>query len=70
MMYKVKDHKNLVRDPSNKAILNVDRKTFVELRERKETKVTIQSLREEIDDIKNDFQEIKDLLRQIASKGS
>jgi len=70
MMYKVKDHKNLVRDPSNQAVLNVDRKTLIELRDKKETKVTIQSLREEIDDIKNDFQEIKDLLRQIASKGS
>jgi hypothetical protein len=68
-MYKVKEHKNLVRDPTNQAVLNVDRKTLVELRDRKETKVTIQSLREEIDDIKNDFQEIKDLLRQIASKG-
>ena len=70
MMYKVKEHKNLVRDPTNQAVLNVDRKTLIELRDKKETKVTIQSLREEIDDIKNDFQEIKDLLRQIASKGS
>ena len=69
-MYKVKDHKHLVRDSSSQAILNIDRKSLIEIREKKETKVTIQSLREEIDDIKNDFQEIKDLLRQIASKGS
>lgn len=70
MMYKVKEHINLVRDPSNQAILNVDRNSLIELKNKKETKVSIQSLREEIDCIKNDFQEIKELLRQIASKGS
>lgn len=69
-MYKVKDHKNLIRDPSNQAILSLDRNTMVELRNKRETKTTIQSLREEMDEMKNDFQEIKDLLRQIASKGS
>jgi hypothetical protein len=69
-MYKVKEHINLVRDPSNQAILNLDRNALIELKNKKETKVSIQSLREEIDCIKNDFQEIKDLLRQIASKGS
>jgi hypothetical protein len=69
-MYKVKEHINLVRDPSNQAILNLDRNALIELKNKKETKVSIQSLREEIDCIKNDFQEIKELLRQIASKGS
>jgi hypothetical protein len=69
MMYKVKDHNNLLRDPSNQAIINVDREKLSEHRNKKQMKDNIEYLNEEIASLKSDFQEIKFLLQQIASRG-
>jgi hypothetical protein len=69
MMHKVKDHKNLLRDPFNNAIISVDRETLMEHRNKNKVKDEIQHLNEEISSLKNDFQEIKFLLQQIANKG-
>jgi TolA-binding protein len=68
-MYKVKDHNNLLRDPSNQAIINVDREKLSEHRNKKQMKDNIEYLNEEIASLKSDFQEIKFLLQQIASRG-
>lgn len=68
-MYKVEDHNNLRRDSSNQAILNVDREKLSEHRNKKQIKDNIQHLNEEIASLKSDFQEIKHLLQQIASRG-
>jgi hypothetical protein len=69
MMYRVKDHNNLLRDPSNQAIINVDREKLSEHRNKKQMKDNIEYLNEEIASLKSDFQEIKFLLQQIASRG-
>ena len=69
MMYKVKDHNNLLRDPNNQAILNVDREKLSEHRNKKQISNNIQHLNEEIASLKSDFQEIKLLLQQIANRG-
>ncbi len=68
MMYKVKDHSNLVRDTSSQAIISVDKEKLFEHRNKKQMKDNIQHLNEEIASLKSDFQEIKLLLQQIASK--
>jgi hypothetical protein len=68
-MYRVKDHNNLLRDPSNQAIINVDREKLSEHRNKKQMKDNIEYLNEEIASLKSDFQEIKFLLQQIASRG-
>ena len=68
-MYKVKDHNNLVRDPSNQAILNMDREKLMELKNKKNMRDSIQHLNEEMDSLKKDFKEIKELLQQIACRG-
>lgn len=68
-MYKVKDHNNLLRDSSNQAIINVDREKLSEHRNKKQMKDNIEYLNEEIASLKSDFQEIKFLLQQIASRG-
>ena len=68
-MYKVKDHNNLLRDPKNQAIINVDKEKLFEHRNKKQIKDNIQHLNEEIASLKSDFQEIKHLLQQIASRG-
>lgn len=68
MKLKVRDYPDLVRDSQSKAIINTNRSAMVQHIEKRETKVSIQSLQEEINVIKDEFQEIKELLRQIASR--
>lgn len=68
-MIKVEGYPDLVRDPKSRAIINTNRQAMIEHLDKRNTKVTIQSLTEEMNVIKEEFQEIKELLRQIASKG-
>ena len=68
MKLKVRDYPDLVRDSKSKAIINTNRSAMIQHMEKRETKVSIQSLQEEINVIKDEFQEIKELLRQIASR--
>ena len=63
---KVKDHNNLVRDTRSKAILNTDMAALLKRRREKEVNVTLNSLNEEVNTIKNEFLEIKQLLKQIV----
>jgi len=65
---KVKDHKNLVRDTRSKAILNTDLLKMREAKRRKRQDITLETLTQEVNVIKNEFQEIKSLLKQIAKK--
>ena len=69
MMYKVKDHNNLLRDPKNQAIISVDKEKLFEHRNKKQISNNIQALNDEISSIKEEFQEIKMLLQQIVNKG-
>lgn len=68
-MHKVKDHNNLLRDPHSKAILNVDREKLLNHKNKNKVRDDIQHLSDEITSLKNDFQEIKFLLQQIANRG-
>lgn len=65
---KVKDHKHLIRDSGSKAILNTDMSSLLKRRKEKEVNVTLNSLTQEVNTIKNEFQEIKQLLKQILMK--
>ena len=64
---KVKNHKNLVRDSRSKAILNTDVIKMMQKKKRKEQSVTLETLTQEVKVIKDEFLEIKTLLRQIVS---
>ena len=66
-MIKVKNHKNLVRDSRSKAILNTDVIKMMQTKKRKEQSVTLETLTQEVKVIKDEFLEIKTLLRQIVS---
>ena len=67
-MYKVKEHPTLLRDSRSKAILNTDLMELNKMKKEREATITIQTLTQEVNVIKNDFQEIKSLLRQIVAK--
>ena len=64
-MIPVKDHKNLYRDEKSGAVVNGDTSGFTQYKKMKLLKLT---QREEIDKIKEDISEIKDLLKQLLKK--
>tara|TARA_Y100001937_G_scaffold128273_1_gene203677 strand:+ start:7040 stop:7234 length:195 start_codon:yes stop_codon:yes gene_type:complete len=64
-MIPVEGHKNLYRDEKSGAIINCDSLGYSQYKKQRNQK-RIQ--REEIDNIKKDIEEIKNLLKQIASK--
>ena len=64
-MIPVEGHKNLYRDEKSGAIINTDSHGFSQYKKSKNIKLT---QRQEIDKMKNDIEEIKYLLKQIAAK--
>ena len=64
-MIPVEGHKNLYRDEKSGAIINTDSHGFSQYKKSKNIKLT---QRQEIDKMKDDIEEIKYLLQQIASK--
>ena len=68
MKYKVEGHPDLIRDGNSKAIINTNKSAMAEHLYKRELKTTVQGLSEEMNTIKNEFNEIKVLLRQIAAK--
>lgn len=69
MKLKVEGHPDLVRDSRSKAIINVNRGAMIEHAEKRQVKVSIQSLSDEINEIREDFKEIKEMLKHMVSKG-
>tara|TARA_R100000278_G_C5347976_1_gene120731 strand:+ start:152 stop:385 length:234 start_codon:yes stop_codon:yes gene_type:complete len=69
---KVSDHPNLVRDKRSQAIVSTDRNAYNEYIRQREyalsEKEKVDSLRSELNDVKNEISEIKDLLLKIANK--
>ena len=64
-MIPVEGHKHLYRDEKSGAIINTDSHGFSQYKKSKRMKLT---QREELDNMKKDIEEIKFLLKQIASK--
>lgn len=65
MKLKVKDHNNLVRDSENMAILNTNKEAInyhnrkmMELKEKEEQREQINTLKQEVSDIKQLLQQI------------
>ena len=69
MQLKVENYPDLVRDSKSKAIINVNRSAMQEHMSKQQMKENIQTLNQEMASLKDDFKEIKALLREIASRG-
>lgn len=71
-LIRVEGSQTLARDPHSKAIINTDDvgyKNYIALREANERKrQEQQTVRQEIDSLKNDMTEIKGLLLQLLEK--
>ena len=64
-MIRVEGHKNLYRDEKSGAIINTDSHGYSQYKKSRNIKLT---QKEEIDSMKKDIEEIKNLLRFIAEK--
>ena len=69
---KVESHPELSRDEYSKGITNIDNDAYSKYMQgamtRKERNATLMSNTEEINNLKEDMSEIKDMLRQVISK--
>ena len=64
-MIRVEGHKNLYRDEKSGAIINTDSHGYSQYKKSRNIKLT---QKEEIDTMKRDIEEIKNLLRLIVEK--
>ena len=64
-MIRVEGHKNLYRDEKSGAIINTDSHGYSQYKKSRNIKL---SQKEEIDSMKKDIEEIKNLLRMIVEK--
>ena len=69
---KVKDHLNLVRDPRTNAILNTNKNEYdeyIKMRNKNlSEKEKVEKLETDVNEIKNDLDEIKDLLKHLIKR--
>jgi len=69
---KVKDHLSLVRDPKTNAILNTNKTEYEEYMKARKKSASkserVEKLETDVSDIKNDLDEIKSLLLNLARK--
>ena len=68
MRMKVRENERLVRESSNFAILNTDRSALSSHEQKMARLRKEQAHEEELNNIKRDVTEIKDLLRQLLNK--
>ena len=72
MTQKVEHHPELARDEYSKAVTNIDNDAYTKYMlgatARKERNITLRNNTEEINNLKEDVSEIKDMLRQLISK--
>ena len=72
MTQKVEHHPELSREEYSKAVTNIDNDAYTKYMlgatARKERNASLMSNTEEINNLKEDMSEIKDMLRQLISK--
>ena len=69
---KVEHHPELARDEYSKGITNIDNDAYSKYMQgataRKERNITLRNNTEEINNLKEDMSEVKDMLRQLLNK--
>jgi hypothetical protein len=66
--YKVQDHKNLLRQKNSKGVVNCDLDELNKYKLEREYKSKIARVVQEHDQMKNDLNEIKDMLKTLLGK--
>jgi len=67
----MKGHKDLARDPKTNAIVNVNNLEYTQYLSRREVKVEknqkVQTMQEDLDNVKSELNEIKSLLKELLN---
>jgi hypothetical protein len=67
---KVLDHDYLVRDKDTGAIINTDKSVFEEAKKLRNGSTSIKKLQCDVEDLKNELSDIKNLLRELIRNGN
>lgn len=65
---KVKDNKDLIRQTQSNAVLNINNRELNKYKEEREHKMRLKRLIDENEQMKNDLDEIKSLLKQLLGQ--
>jgi hypothetical protein len=65
---KVKDHKDLLRDPNSKAIVNHDNEALNKYKEERALRLKLSGIANDYDQLKSEVSEIKDMLKLILER--
>ena len=69
--YEMKGHKDLARDPETNAIVNVNNLEYTQYLSRREVKIEknqkVQTMEEDLANVKNELNEIKSLLKELLN---
>ena len=68
--YKVEGHDSLIRDSFTGAIINTDKSVFEDTRKIRNNNLNIKRLYSDVDDLKNELADIKNLLRELIKNGN
>jgi uncharacterized protein YdeI (YjbR/CyaY-like superfamily) len=68
-MIPFEDRKDIVRDPFSKAILSRDKVGFLTAKKNKEQESRYIKLEKEVNQLKNDTHQIKEMLQQLLNRG-
>ena len=70
-IYTVKGHKDLARDPETNAIVNVNNLEYTQYLSRREVKIEknqkVQTMEEDLANVKSELNEIKSLLKELLN---
>jgi hypothetical protein len=64
----VKDHKDVIRDMNSKAILSIDKEGLANHKKRRAERLESQKAISEINNMKEEIQDIKALLQRVLEK--
>lgn len=59
------DDPSFVRDKRSRAILNIDKASYTQFRAERERSLQLKKLTEEVDTLRSDVQQIKQLLKRL-----
>jgi hypothetical protein len=69
--YEMKGHKDLARDPETNAIINVNNLEYTQYLSRREVKIEknekVQTMEEDLANVKSELNEIKSLLKELLN---
>lgn len=68
MRYIKTDNKDLMRDPRTGAIININDIEYRLKKEQRKNVASAKKLQDDVNDLKNEFSELKDMLKQLINR--